>query len=1021
MSTPPLPEIRNEQDFAQELRARIAGYLPAWQPGIRGTDAAILAAAARFLASIGTRRNLTPGKNLLAFLQTAGITPIPASSARAPMIFAMDPTGVDAHLAAGSRISAPPPPGSDDEIFFETEEDAGLAATRLVEAVSIHPGRDQFADHAAAIAAGTPFTSFAALTDTEHILYCGHKTICNLAGNVTITVSFSLAEQSSEPLDLTWEYWDGKVWRPFKSVLAQCDEDLRKDLDGTRGLTKSGTITLSAGCAETKPLAINGIETFWIRGRLIEPLPSDPTQVLPLVAGIKVRTVASSPLFCVRSGQEPAECSTLMNDTNAATTEIKTGLLPDKALTGTSTVDLSKPFYPLGQQPQPGSVFYIASAEVFGKPGARAQIVMKVAPTPEGEVGISSPVPLAHSLVWEYWNGTDWIALSMQSANGSAEPDFTHSNTFQFTVPDDMTAVKVNNEDALWVRARLASGGFGFKSTVTWTDAASGTTNSFTYVIPVPPAIGGFRLGYTWESLGEAPDAVLAYNDFQVQDFSEQAKYPGRPFLPFSRMQDTTPAVYMGFEKQLPVDFLGIFFDVVERTDTDEAPPLVWEYWDGADWQRLAVSDETGHLSRPGIVHFVGPEDSSPLARFGTARHWIRARMQEDGPPLEQTVNAALLNAVWASQRQTIRQETLGQSNGLPNQIFPLRQFPVLEGETIEVRELAGALAPIEFPVLRDSVGESRIRTVTDRNGVITEVWVTWEGRPHLFFSGPEDRQYVVTRETGQIQFGDGEHGLAPVAGATILAAEYRAGGGASGNLPAGAINQPLVGIAGLQEVFNALPGEGGSETEPVSEIVERGPATVRHRGRAVTARDYAVMAYEASPEVAWVRVFAGRDAYLGRRAGHVLLLILPETNVTRPWPSFGLRERVRKYLEERAPAPLTAEHTIHVTGPEYYPVDVAVTVVPRVADEAGRVERSVRSALEEFLHPLRGGPAGKGWELGRDVYLSDIATVVESVEGVDAASGITLLHDDTPQGTRVAVPRHQLVVAGRIRIRVTL
>ena len=1023
MSTAPVLEKRGEQQLAAEFLSRIPGYVPSWRPGTRGADAALLAAAARCISTIGARRNLAPDKNLLAFLETAGIDLIPASSARAPMVFTMNPSGADEQLPRGSRVAAQPPPGSTDQIIFETETALGLAAARLSEIVSVHPGRDQYADHSAAFAGGLPFDIFASFIDTQHAIHIGHKTILNLAGNVTVKVSFGLAAGSSEHLDVTWEYWDGQVWRPFQSVLEQCDVEAQKDLDGTNGFTKSGSITLKAGCAETKPLALNGVETFWIRGRLLEPLPSDPTQVLPLVESVKIRTVATSPLLCVLGTTEPTDCAAIMSDPDLQQGfSIKTGLLPDKALTGTTAIDLTKSFYPFGQQPQPGSVFYFTSNELLSKPGAHAQIVMKIAKTPEAETNVDSSTPVSHEVVWEYWNGSDWVLLSIQSASSPAvDADFTHNATFTFDVPENLTPTVVNDVEALWMRARLVSGGYGFTATVSWTDSRSNSLNTFTYLLPLPPALSGFRLGYTWESPGEAPEAVLALNNFQYLDFSEQAKYPGRPFLPFSRMQDTTPALYLGFDRILPVDFIGLLFDVLEGSGTEDAPVLVWEYWDGGDWQRLAVEDETGNLSRPGMVHFVGPEDAAPLARFGTSRYWIRARLREDGPPMVQTFNGIFLNAVWASQRQTILQETVGQSSGLPNQVFQLRQFPVIAGETIEVRELSGALAPIEYPLLRDEVGEDRARTVTDRNGKTTEVWVRWQNQQHLFFSGPDDRHYVVSREDGRLVFGDGEHGKIPPSKAIVLASEYKAGGGTSGNVSARAIKQALVGIAGVQEVFNALPAEGGSDTEPADEVADRGPRSLRTRGRAITPRDYEVMAQEASPEVAWVRVFSASDADLGRRPGHVLLMILPETNVQRPWPSFGLRERVRGYLEQHALSALGERHSIHVSGPEYYPIDLAVTVVPLVASTAGTVEQSVREALEDFLHPLRGGPKGNGWELGRDVFLSDIAAVVEGVAGVDYAPEITLLHDNTPQGTRIAVPRNQLVVAGDIHVKVEL
>src|SRR5262245_26335667 len=230
MINTPILETRDEEKMVDDVRHRIPGYLPAWRPGERGADVALIAIAARYFSTIGKRLNQTPDKNLLAFLETAGIARIPAGSARAPMIFKLNPISADGHLPQGSRVAAPPPPGSNEQIIFETENEMGLAAAQLLEVVSVHPGRDQFADHSAAHLARLPFESFSLLKDTEHIFYLGHKKILNLAGDVTLKIGFSLAANSSERLDILWEYWDGEFWRPFLSVLEKCDEEAAEDL-----------------------------------------------------------------------------------------------------------------------------------------------------------------------------------------------------------------------------------------------------------------------------------------------------------------------------------------------------------------------------------------------------------------------------------------------------------------------------------------------------------------------------------------------------------------------------------------------------------------------------------------------------------------------------------------------------------------------------------------------------------------------------------------------------------------------
>ena len=86
----------------------------------------------------------------------------------------------------------------------------------------------------------------------------------------------------------------------------------------------------------------------------------------------------------------------------------------------------------------------------------------------------------------------------------------------------------------------------------------------------------------------------------------------------------------------------------------------------------------------------------------------------------------------------------------------------------------------------------------------------------------------------------------------------------------------------------------------------------------------------------------------------------------------------------------------------------VTATVTPlRVAgaDEVGaRVER----ALESFLHPLSGGPGGRGWEFGRKPHRSDLFALVMGVEGVDSVPGleVALEPDSTDPERRVALQR---------------
>ena len=239
--------------FVARLEALGPGYVPEWRPEQLGVEAAVTQIVARYLQSIARRLEQAPAKNELAFLDLLGVRLVPAQPARAPIVFELANDAADVAMPAGTRFAAPPPPGGGAQITFETERPIRLAAARLVEAVSLWPGRDQFIDHSAALAEGRPFQLFdsRALQDTPHHLYIAHERLLALAGESAVSVTFELTTGSSDSLDLRWEYWDGDVWRPFKDMRPACSNEEAAQLDSTGGLRTSGAYRLETDCAET--------------------------------------------------------------------------------------------------------------------------------------------------------------------------------------------------------------------------------------------------------------------------------------------------------------------------------------------------------------------------------------------------------------------------------------------------------------------------------------------------------------------------------------------------------------------------------------------------------------------------------------------------------------------------------------------------------------------------------------------------------------------------------------------------
>src|SRR6266705_2270971 len=267
-------DAREAAQLVAELLARRLGYVREWSPSEHGLDRALAQVAATYWQTIIQRLNQAPQKNKLAFLDTLGIQLIRAQAARTPLVFRLADNVPDARLPAGTRVAAPPPPERNDQIVFETERATGLAAAKLKEVVSRWPGRDQYIDHSAAFLAGQAIQPFKKklLQNTPHHIYIAHDTLLALAGKTSVDVIFELTTKSNKHLDIIWEYWNGTLWRQFKDMHPECDQQEAEKLDTTGGLQFSGAFTLKTDCAETSKTTVNGIEAFWIRGRLIETL-----------------------------------------------------------------------------------------------------------------------------------------------------------------------------------------------------------------------------------------------------------------------------------------------------------------------------------------------------------------------------------------------------------------------------------------------------------------------------------------------------------------------------------------------------------------------------------------------------------------------------------------------------------------------------------------------------------------------------------------------------------------------------
>jgi hypothetical protein len=159
---------------------------------------------------------------------------------------------------------------------------------------------------------------------------------------------------------------------------------------------------------------------------------------------------------------------------------------------------------------------------------------------------------------------------------------------------------------------------------------------------------------------------------------------------------------------------------------------------------------------------------------------------------------------------------------------------------------------------------------------------------------------------------------------------------------------------------------------------------------RALTLLDYERLALDApGTRVARARAWAGQHPAWPclTAAGLVSVVVVPDTPVPRPQPSAGLLAAVKAYLDRRR----LVGTRVEVVAPTYLEVAVRARVRRRAFSDAARVAAAVAAALDRFLDPRVGGPDGRGWPFGRDVYRSEVLQVIDEVEGVDHVRELAL------------------------------
>jgi predicted phage baseplate assembly protein len=504
--------------------------------------------------------------------------------------------------------------------------------------------------------------------------------------------------------------------------------------------------------------------------------------------------------------------------------------------------------------------------------------------------------------------------------------------------------------------------------------------------------------------------------DAQV-DHTDELKM-GQSFQVFSDVPRVGDTVLIGLSNPVPNCVVRLDLDcTVEGVGVHpDHPPLVWEAWNGKEWQRCLVStDGTGALNTAGEIHVHVPAGHESSVLGGNAAGWLRARVIEVGEdwptyqasPLVTALSASTIGGtVEANHCEIVEDEVLGDSEGVPGQEFWTSRRPVVIG-----------------------AGGAVLETTSD------DGWQEWTAVHSFAASGPDDRHYILDGTAGSIHFGpairepDGsvrQYGAVPHYGTTIRLRRYATGGGRVGNVGKGAIQTLKSSIPFVSRVENLAAAWGGVDGEGIEEAKARGPILLRTRSRAVTAEDYEAITQEAAPDVARVRCVTAGDE--DTDPGSVRVLVVPaaaEVEGRIDFAELVPEEETLSRISQRLDEVRLIGTRVLVSPPRYRGVTVVARIIARPRLDKARVRAEALEALYRYLNPISGGRDGRGWEFGRPVQSGDVYALLQRVRGVDLVEDVRLFGANPVTGERgeetqrLDVDRHSLIFSFEHHVRV--
>ncbi|PZV11716.1 MAG: hypothetical protein DCF22_13835 [Leptolyngbya sp.] len=322
-------------------------------------------------------------------------------------------------------------------------------------------------------------------------------------------------------------------------------------------------------------------------------------------------------------------------------------------------------------------------------------------------------------------------------------------------------------------------------------------------------------------------------------------------------------------------------------------------------------------------------------------------------------------------------------ANSTPDDVTPQCLYTVRNGAIAWLGQDDPETDPLPEILLQQSAGQPWIWRRTLLNAKSFENAFTVDPVSFRRIAQNSDRSMMFDYDSDAgdtIRFGDGTFGELPNPGDTFQVT-YRVGGGAIGNVAAGAITRIDPTVTDVVGVTNPFPAIGGADAEPAERVRRLAPQKFRAKQfRAVRAEDYQVAA-QSLPWVqragtvfrwtgSWLTVFTTPDPL-----GSEVLTVEQHTEL------ITLLNRYR-----------LAGYESYVPFPRYVSLDLKIRVCARSDAFRGDVEADLRVVLSAAKLP--DGRVGffqpDLWSFGQPLERSALEAAIQQAYGVAGVVSIS-------------------------------